>query len=157
MPLPATLLTGLRRQQLVDLARAYEIEIPAGATKQQMLPSLITAEQQGVFRQQAKHPYYLQKAHQTSDMPYIPLPENPELAVAAPVAEVVPAPATPAPPVARVQPTDPNAPRFTRTGRIESDYHRKCRLLRAKGLPREDTFGQTKAEIERLAAEHGIV
>lgn len=152
----------MRRQQLVDLARAFEIDIPAGGTKDQILPPMITAEQQGVFSRPPKHPYYLQKAHQTSDIPYRPLPPNPELEVAAPVAERVPT-APVAPPVedlpktATDPATDPNAPRRTRTGRIESDYHRKQRLLREKGLPHEDIFGQSKQEIERLAAEHGVV
>lgn len=149
MPLPATVLTALRRQQLVDLARAYEIAIPEGATKRQMLPSLITAEQQGVFKRAPKHPWYLQKAARTSDMPYVDIGENPEMAeaVAAPVIER-------SRPGGYAGPLDPTAPRLTRTGRKESDYHRKLRLLKERGVK---AFGLSKQAMNELAAEHGIV
>lgn len=155
MPLPATLLTGLRRQQLVDLARAYEVDIPAGATKRQMLPSMITAEQQGVFKRQPKHPFYLHKAGRTSDMPYIPLPENPEFEEASPVVEQ-PRQGGVKDPYEETRSrrdADPNAPRLTRTGRKESDYHRKQRLLKAKGI---NAFGWSKQAVNDEAAKNGI-
>ena len=142
--MPQTPLTGLRRQQLVDLARAYEIPIPPGATKKEMLPVMIAAEQRNVFKSEPKHPWYLQKAVRTTDTPYIPLPENPEIAAA---------PAADGAPQTQAQPVDPAAPRLTRTGRKESDYHRKQRILKERGIK---TFGLPKAEMDRLAEEHGI-
>lgn len=79
IPMAQTLLTALRRQQLVDLARAYDIPILPGATKNEMLPAMIAQEQQGIFRTPPKRPWYLQKAQQTTDTPHIPMPENPDL------------------------------------------------------------------------------
>lgn len=151
MPLPTTVLTALRRQQLVDVARAYEINIPAGGTKRQILPSLITAEQQGVFKRPPKNPWYLQKAGRTSDMPYVDIGENPELPVTITTEMKSEPVVTSSPPV---QAADPNVPRRTRTGRTETDYHRKQRLLKGQGV---NAFGWTKQAVNEAAAEHGIV
>lgn len=151
IPLPEAKVTALRRQQLVDLARAFDIEIPPGATKNQMLPSLINAEQQGVFLGQAKNPWYLQKAGRTSDIRYVDIGENPELAVTITMELESKPVVTSSPPV---QAVDPNAPRRTRTGRTETDYHRKQRLLKGQGV---NAFGWTKQAVNEAAAEHGIV
>ena len=52
----------LRRQQLVDLAQAYKIPINPEATKSQILPHMVAAEQQGRFLQPALDQEALQKA-----------------------------------------------------------------------------------------------
>lgn len=65
-----TVLTQLRRQQLHDLARAYRISVPSDGTKEEILPSLISAERAGVFRTQSPDPYWFAKANRD--------PENPE-------------------------------------------------------------------------------
>lgn len=140
-PLPYTKLMACRRQQLVDLARAFDIPIPNGATKDQILPTMITAEQQGIFRTPPKNPYYFHKAHRTSDMPAVPQPENPELAVA-----------TAVPPV--VDPPLQKPPILSRAKRPENDYRRKQRLLKEAGV--QGAFGITKQAMDELAAEHGI-
>ena len=125
-PLPYTKLTALRRRQLVDLARAFEIPIPSGATKDEMLPVMIAAEQRGIFRTNPKHPWWLQKADHTSDMPSVYLPPNPDIEQ----------------PVVKAE-----------KKKKESDYHRKQRLLKQMGV---DTWALPKAEMDRLAEEHGI-
>ena len=62
-----TVLTQMRRQQLHDLAKAFRVQVPADGTKDQILPSLVAAEQQGVFRQQPIDPYYFHKAQRDAD------------------------------------------------------------------------------------------
>lgn len=131
---PTTPLMALRRQQLADLARAYGITIPPNATKNEMLPSLITAEQQGIFKRPPLHPWYLQKAMRNSDDPVYPIPENPEIVQA---------------------PGDGgSASEPVLKKRKESGYHRKMRLLKEIGV--EVPWACPKDEMERLAAEHGI-
>ena len=67
-PLPAqTVLQRLSRQQLRDLARAYEIEVPRDGTKDDLLPAMISAEKSGIFRQPPKSPYHLEKAARDRD------------------------------------------------------------------------------------------
>ena len=136
-PLPATALTALRRQQLTDLARAFEIEIPDNATKKEMLYPLQAAEQQGVFKTQPKHPWYLLRANRNPDDPYVPLPPNPDDPVAAP--EPVSEPA----PVKRMLPK-----------RAEGSYRRRQRLLKAKGV--KGAYGITAQAMQEMAEEHGI-
>ena len=70
VPMDPTVLTRLRRQGLHDLAKAYEIPVKEDGTKLEILPALIAAEQQGVFKRSAIHPYYLKKAAYNSDRPY---------------------------------------------------------------------------------------
>ena len=117
---------------MVDLARAYEIPLPAGGTKKQILPPMIAAEQQGVFRTPPKHPYYLQKAGRNTDMPRVPMEPPPEIQ----------------------QTVEP--PPKERARRKESDYNRKQRLLQERGVPGKEVFGRTKADIDRMAEQHGI-
>ena len=69
-PTSLTALTQLRRQQLHDLAKAYEVEVKPDGTKVEILPALQAAEQNGVFKKSAIHPYYLRKAAYNSDRPY---------------------------------------------------------------------------------------
>jgi hypothetical protein len=52
---PAPAQHGMRRQQLVHLAAAYDLPIDRDATKDQILRQMVTAEEQGVFR---KRPLY---------------------------------------------------------------------------------------------------
>lgn len=67
-PMPSrSKLTQLSRQQLRDLARAYEIEVPKDGTKDQMLPAMINAEQSGIFRGPVKSEYHLMKAARDRD------------------------------------------------------------------------------------------
>lgn len=63
----------LRRQQLHDLAKAFDIPVDPNATKQDILYPLMAAEQRGVFREPAAHPYWLEKAMRDPDGPQTPL------------------------------------------------------------------------------------
>lgn len=65
----ASILGTARRQQLVDLAYAYDIPVPKDGTKAQMLPIMVEHEQQGTFRGQPKRPEYLVKAMRNPDDP----------------------------------------------------------------------------------------
>ena len=53
-----------------DLARAYKIPVKLNGTKPEILPALIAAEQQGIFKGPAAIPYYLKKAAWNSDRPF---------------------------------------------------------------------------------------
>lgn len=57
----------LRLQQLVDIARAYEVHIVRNSTKKQVLPIIIAAEEQGVFNGPPKNPWYFEKAKYNAD------------------------------------------------------------------------------------------
>lgn len=61
-----------------DLARAYEIPVKSDGTKNEILPAMITAEQDGIFRTHPKHPYYFEKARRDPDKRAEPL-HNPEM------------------------------------------------------------------------------
>ena len=76
----STILNRLSRQQLHDLARAFDIEVMPDGTKDQILPALVMAEQRGVFKGLVKRPYYLAKAARDRDLHKgIPLEmENPD-------------------------------------------------------------------------------
>jgi hypothetical protein len=65
----ATVLDQLRRQQLHDLARAFDIDVPKDGTKKEILPPLLAAEASGIFRTQPKRPEYLAKAGRSADEP----------------------------------------------------------------------------------------
>lgn len=90
---PATVLTQLRRQQLRDLATAFDVQIKADGTKDEILPAMIAAEANGIFRQPPKYQEYLVKASRSADQaplmdwhpPAPPEPEAPK--VEAPVAK----------------------------------------------------------------------
>lgn len=64
-----TVLTKLRLSQLRDLARAFEIQADLDAPKPGILPALMAAEKQGVFRQPPSRPYYLLRAGRHPDEP----------------------------------------------------------------------------------------
>ena len=64
-----TKLHALRLRQLQDLAKAYEIALPTEATKTQILPFMIAAEQAGQFRSPPKHPYHYLHAQMNHDSP----------------------------------------------------------------------------------------
>lgn len=72
MPQAPTPLNQMRRQQLHDLARAWEIQVPNGGTKKEILPMLIAAEAAGVFQRPAVHPEFARKASRNSDDPPLP-------------------------------------------------------------------------------------
>jgi hypothetical protein len=55
---------------LHDLAKAYEIPVKPDGTKMEILPALQAAEQEGVFKRAAVHPYYLRKAAYNPDRPF---------------------------------------------------------------------------------------
>lgn len=59
----------MRRQQLHDLARAYQISVPPDGTKEEILPSLVSAERAGVFRTRRPDPYWFAKAQRDPDRP----------------------------------------------------------------------------------------
>jgi hypothetical protein len=61
-PQSNSVLHQLRLAQLRDLARAYEIPIDMDATKPDILPGMLQAEQSGTFRTPAKHPVWLERA-----------------------------------------------------------------------------------------------
>ena len=66
-----TKLHALRLRQLQDLAKAYEIALPTEATKTQILPFMIAAEQSGVFRSQPKHMSHYLRAQMNHDYPMV--------------------------------------------------------------------------------------
>lgn len=75
-PLPAalpgetitiTVLHRYRLRQLQDLAQAYGIELPEGATKSEILPILATHEAGGRFREPPKSRYHLIHAELNHD------------------------------------------------------------------------------------------
>jgi hypothetical protein len=96
---------------------------------------MIAAEQRGIFKQQPKNPWYLKKAHRTSDIPYVDIGDNPEI-MAVKTASA-----------GKTQ----DMPRLGR--RKESDYHRKQKALKDIGI---NAFGMTKQAVDELAAENGI-
>lgn len=64
-----TPLHQMRRQQLHDVAMAWEIPVENGGTKQDILPMLLAAERNGKFKEPAVHPEYARKAMRNSDDP----------------------------------------------------------------------------------------
>ena len=70
---PSTILNQLSRQQLHDLAKAYGVEVKPNGTKEEIMPSMVVAEQQGIFKGPVKSPYYLEKASRQRDMVPEPL------------------------------------------------------------------------------------
>lgn len=77
-PLPATLegetpiptnLHTLRLSQLVNLAKAFGIQVRDGITKTDLIPIMAQAERTGVFRGEVKDRYHLLLANQNPDMP----------------------------------------------------------------------------------------
>jgi hypothetical protein len=74
--LPDTPLQRLRLRQLRDLAKAFNIDIDQEATKAQILPALIAAEQRGVFKNVASADRArLMRANYNSDEGKINFPE----------------------------------------------------------------------------------
>ena len=69
MPWDSAVLPKLRRSQLVWLAKAYAVKIDPDATKDRILPILIAAEQQGVFRGRIADQYAFARASLTPDDP----------------------------------------------------------------------------------------
>ena len=69
MPQAPSPLKKMRRQQLHDIARAWEIPVENGGTKPAILPALMAAERNGVFKFPPKHPEYARKASRNSDEP----------------------------------------------------------------------------------------
>ncbi len=62
----------MRRQQLTDLARAYDLkDIQVDGTKEEMLIGLVAAEQAGTFRKPPVYPAYFACAMRSSDDPVI--------------------------------------------------------------------------------------
>ena len=57
----------MRRQQLADVARAWEIPVERGGTKDEILQPLQAAEKGGVFKLPPKHPKFYKKAMRSSD------------------------------------------------------------------------------------------
>lgn len=66
-PVFNTKLNALRLRQLYDLAKAFEIPYPDGATKDQMLPIMVSAEQAGIFRTKPKNYYHFVHAKLNHD------------------------------------------------------------------------------------------
>lgn len=62
-----TKLHRFRLRQLQDLAQAYGIDLPEGATKNEVLPILVTHERAGVFRQPPRSQYHLLRAELNHD------------------------------------------------------------------------------------------
>lgn len=60
-------LNECRRQQLYDLARAWDIKVRTGATKQDMLPVLTSAAQSGIFNGPPLDDWWLRKAGRSPD------------------------------------------------------------------------------------------
>ena len=68
-PMNHTPLDRMRRQQLHDVARAWEIPVELDGTKKDILPMLKAAEGRGVFRQPPIHPEFAKRALRNSDDP----------------------------------------------------------------------------------------
>lgn len=60
-------LDQMRRQQLHDLALAYELPVEKGGTKTDILIGMKPAQKSGVFKLPPKHPEHARKAMQDSD------------------------------------------------------------------------------------------
>ena len=60
-------LSQMRRQQLHDLAQAYEVPVEKDGTKSDILPGMLAAQDAGVFKQPPKHPEFIDKAVRSSD------------------------------------------------------------------------------------------
>jgi hypothetical protein len=73
VPIEQSDLSTLRKQQLVHLARAYDVAIPVDAPKTMILPLMQTAQMMGQLQGKPKRPYYYQRAHYTTDYP---MPED---------------------------------------------------------------------------------
>ena len=67
----ASVLNGLRLQQLRDLAYAFDVEIKTDGTKPEVLPAMLAAESAGIFQQQPKRPEFLVKASRSADEPHV--------------------------------------------------------------------------------------
>lgn len=63
-----TPLHTLRLRQLQDLAKAYDIDLPDGATKNEVLPIMVTHERAGRFRQPPVSRYDLLRAEVSHDV-----------------------------------------------------------------------------------------
>ena len=62
----------MRRQQLADLARAYDLKnVQVDGTKEEMLIGLIAAEQAGAFKKPPVYPAYFACAMRSADDPVI--------------------------------------------------------------------------------------
>ena len=68
-PQVPTPLHSMRRQQLHDVARAWEIPVERDGTKKDIMPMLLAAERQGVFKHPPKHPEFARRAMRNSDEP----------------------------------------------------------------------------------------
>ena len=62
-----TPLHRMRRQQLHDLAKAFEIPVENGGTANEILVPLLAAEKEGVFKLPPKHPEFYERAMKDSD------------------------------------------------------------------------------------------
>ena len=62
-----TPLHRMRRQQLNNLARAWEIPLENAESKDDMLVPLTAAQKAGVFKTPPKHPEFYEKAMKDSD------------------------------------------------------------------------------------------
>lgn len=60
-------LVKLRKQQLLDLARAYEIPVEFSLSKSKILRIMEAEEDRGTFLRPPKNDYYFQKARFTAD------------------------------------------------------------------------------------------
>lgn len=67
LPQARTPLNQMRRQQLHDLARAYDLSLGDTDTKEYMMPSMKAAQKSGLFNRPPKHPEFARKAMQHSD------------------------------------------------------------------------------------------
>lgn len=61
-------LNALRRNQLIHLAMAFDIQVDHSAAKSELLHSMIRAEQQGKFRSKPVSNYYLLLAGKDTDV-----------------------------------------------------------------------------------------
>ena len=62
-----TPLHRMRRQQLHDLAKAFDIQVENGGTANDILVPLLAAEAEGAFKLPPKHPEFYEKAMMDSD------------------------------------------------------------------------------------------
>lgn len=120
----ASKLQTLRLRQLLDLAKAYAVEIPPHAnTKTRILPYMIAAEESGVFRGRPTSHYHLLHAQLSHDTK----PSDQLLAD-----------------LHRAEWQEFPRPKLSEFNRLQ---------LKAKEMGLKDTMGKSRAELEKMIRE----
>ena len=65
--MPRSPLNALTREQLSDIAVAFDLDCNRDGTKEEIMPAILQAEASGRFQKPAKDPYRLTKASKNAD------------------------------------------------------------------------------------------